>query len=329
MTVEAEEFPIPTLILKDNEAENKLELPQTGALRWIHGRITINTTNGESSPTWNKNDVMNYIKKIGIQKNGRGFKFNLSLEMIHLLSEIHKGRSPYIKKPTKVAEATGDAIIDFEIDFAKFPLSDLDISALLQTKNLSSFDLLIQTGDKNDVASANPPTINSAKVELEVRQFIGDVDGSDINDDTAVKMTDYIDQSEIVNLQANKTEFDGKSQAVDLVAGAGILEQMLLVKDNGILSDDRITDLKYARDIRDNNFPKKSLIERSWKSLNEKNMTNYDLTSRKTGMVFVNWVEKMGRFGLITRTKSYDLLRLKTDGIAEGEDTLELYTRYV
>ncbi len=330
MPVEPNERPIPELTLKDNEAEIKLKLPQDGAYRWIHGRVVFDMTN-VGVPTFKTGDIINYIKSIGIQRNGRGYKYKLPLEHIHLLSIRRKGKAPYKKDPSVVAGAANyEAVVDFEIDFATFPLSDRDTTALLQTKNLSSLHLIVQTGDKDDIASANPPTINSAKIELEVREYLGIGDnGRDINDDTQVQMTDFIEQVEIVNLEANRNEFDGKAQSIPLVAGADILEQVLLVKDNTVLSDDRVTDIKVSRARADTNFPKKDLIERSWKHLNEKNITGYNLDARKTGQVILNWVEKLGQLGLVTRATQYELLRLKTNGVNEAQDTIEIYTRYV
>ena len=332
MPIEPNERPIPDLVLIPDTAENKIALPQDGAYRWIHGRIVFNLTNGTPAPSYKAGNIVNYIKNIAIQKNGRGYKYQLPLEIIHLLSIRKKGKAPYKKQPSTIANAANyEAIVDFEIDFATFPLSDRDTTALLQTKNLSSLHLIVQTGNKNDIAFPNPPTINSCKIELEIREYTGIDDKTklDINDDTQVKMTDFIEQHETIDLEAGRNEFDGKSQAVDLVASAAILEHMLLVKDNGVLSDSKVTDVKFARARTDSNFPKKDFLERSWKHLNEKNVTGYDLDERTTGVVFINWIEKLGQLGLVTRAKSYEFLRLKTFAVNEAQDTLELYTRYV
>ena len=331
MPIEANERPIPNLILADDTAENKLKLPQDGAYRWIHGRVVFDLSNAAGAVTFKAGDIINYIKSIGIQRDGRGYKYKLPLEHVHLLSIRRKGKAPYKKDPVVTAnEANYEAVVDFEIDFATFPLSDRDTTALLQTKNLSSLHLIVQTGNKDDIASVNPPTINSAKIELEVREYLGvGNDGNDINDNTQVKMTDFIEQVEIVNLEANRTEFDGKAQSIPLVAGAAILEHVFLVKQNGALSDTHVTDLKVSRARADNNFPKKDLIERSWNSLNEKNITGYNLDNRKKGQVIINWVEKLGQLGLVTRATQYELLRLKTNGVNAAQDTIEIYTRYV
>ena len=331
MPIEANERPIPSLVLKDNTPENKLELPQDGAYRWIHGRVIFNLTNTAVVPTFRDGDILKYVKFIGIQRNGRGYKYRLPLEVIHKLSILKKGKAPYKKDPSSTASAEYVAIADFEIDFAAFLLAERDTTALLQTKNLSSLHLVVQTGDKNDIASANAPTIDSVRMDLEIREYSGINDaGQDINDSESVKMTDYIQQIETINLEAGRVEFDGKSQAIDLVAGAAILENMLIVRDNGILSDSLVTDIKFSRARADVNFPKKDLIERSWDSLNEKNVTGYNLDQRLDGIVFINWAEKLGNFGLVTRAKSYELLRLKTiAGVAIANDTIEIYSLYV
>ncbi len=331
MPIEANERPIKTLTLSDDTAENILELPQDAAYRWIHGRVIFDLSNGANVPTLKENDILNYVKAIGIRRNGRLYKFRLPLHFMHVLETIKKGKAPYKKDPVTTAnEDNYEAIADFTIDFARNILNDSDISALLQTKNLSNLELVVQTGNKGDIASANAPTINSAKIELEIREYFGDVNGLDINDDRdGVKMTDVIQVTEVHNLETGRTQFDKLAQNIDLVASAALLEQMLVVKDNGVLSDSRVTDVKYARVRPTAGFPKRDFVERSWNALNEKNVTGYALDSKLTGVVYINWVEKLGSLGLVTRSKSYDLLRLLTNGVNAAQDNIEIYTMYV
>lgn len=330
MPLEANERPLLTETLSDNK-EHKIDLPQDGALRWIHGTLELKGTNTSTAPTFKEDDILNYIESIGIQIGKGGYKFKLPLRTMFLLDEIRKGVKPYKTAPSTTASAVWTGYVDFSIDFAERVLDDNDVSALLQTKNLSSLKLIVKTLDKDAIASANAPTLSDMKLHLDLREYTGDSGGADINDSNAIQMTNIIESIEEVALEASKTEYDSNAQSVDLVAGAGILEQMFIVTDNELKTDDRVTDMKFARAVRTEGFPTGGFIERTFKSLQRRNKIDYALDNILKGTVYINWREKFGsRTGLITRAKSYDLLRLKTDGsVSITQDKIEIYTKFV
>lgn len=324
------ELPFKTLTLVDNKKDNILQLHQDGAYRWIKGRFVINMTNTATPPTFKEDNVLNYIKSLGIRRNGRLFKFDVSLKVHFLKEGINKGTLQAQVAPVTTASATYDAIVNFTMDFAENILDESDITALLQTLNLSLLELVVSTGAVADIASANAPTINSRTIEIETRYYQGTVkqDGEeiDVNDDTQYKVTDIKEISQIVTLEANRIQYDKNAQDIDLMPNAAILETVIMVLDNGIRSNDRVTDVKFkqAKPVERN------ILEWVLKHLHEQNKSEYAMETEITGLTKISWQEKLGsRFGLFTGSKSSEILKLLTNGITGTEDTIEIYTRYV
>lgn len=324
------ELPYKTLTLVDNKKDNIMEMHQDGAYRSISGRLVLNLTNTATPPTFKQDDILNYIKSIGIRKNGRNFKVDVPLKLHYHIETLEKGTPQSKVSPITTASATYDAIVNFVIDFAENRLNESDITALLQTKNLTKLELVIATGSVSDIASANAPTINSRTLELSTRYYQGTVtvNGAevDVNDDTQYQVTDIKEITQEINLEANKTQFDKNAQDIDLMPSAAILAHVLHVTDNGVRSDDRVTDLKYkqARPTERN------MLESTWKQIHEKNKSEYAIENEIAGLTKISWQEKLGsRFGLVTSTKSSELLKLLTNGIVAGEDKIEIFTRYV
>ena len=310
--------------MEDNQAENRSPIPQDGAIRWIHGKVKLNMTNGSTSPTWKEDGILNYIKSIGVLLNGKDWKFKLPAATLFFYETLIKGENPYINNPIQTVDETYDSEFDFVIDFAENHLNESDTTALLQTKNLSNCELVISTGNADYIASANPPTINSAEIELDIREFFPTEKEQDINDDKVVRMTPFITSYKDVPLKSGRKQFDNDSQEIDLESDSGILHQLLIAKNDGARSNDLITDVKYfvARPS------KKPFFERKWNSINTKNRIDYALRNRLVGVNFVNWVEKLGnRGGLRTNAKSYELLSLLTaDAVDEDTDTIQITT---
>lgn len=326
MPIEPNERSLKTVVLVDDDTKF-FELPLDAAYRWIHGIAKLGLTNTGTSPTFKQDDVLNYYKVVGIRRNGRLFKFNVPLRIHRFLERKNKGEFSYKDDPSTVASAVYMVITEFTIDFAEDVNDDFDIRALLQTKNLSKLELVIETGNKDDIASADAPTITSSTIELDIREFFGDIEGKDINDSDQIQMTDIIEQVDTIKLETDRSQFDGISQAIDLVANAAIRETALFVLDDDVRSNDLVTDVKFAKARP----KKKDFIERTFESLNLKNITTYLLDNRIDGVVFIDWVEKLrSRFGLVTRSKSSELLRLLTsNSVVEANDTILVYTKFV
>lgn len=324
------EKPFKDLVLSDNKKDNILELHQNGAYRAVDCRLVINMTNGGVAPTFKEDDILNYVKSVGIRINGRIFKRDLPLRFKYHVDSHMKGTKPYKLDPSTTINATYDAIVDFSFDFAESVLNRSDTSALLQTKNLTNLELVVSTGAVADIASANAPTINSRKIEVSTRYYQGTVNSGgaevDINDNTKVTMTDIKESTSIHDLLANMTQFDKVAQDIDLIVGSAILNHALMVTDNGVRSNDRVTDIKFkrAKPIDDD------ITEVVWKNYNEKSKAEYALENQIVGVAYFDWQEFYAdRFGLQTSSKSSELLKLLTNGIVATEDKIEVYTRYV
>lgn len=313
------------LILTDNEPLNIKKLGLDGALRWLKLTFILNLTNLGVAPVFKEDDILNYITAVGIRRNGKFFKFNLPLKFAYKLQTSDVGTPAFHQAPITTASQTYDAIVEYVIHFAENILDENDISALLQTKNLTNLELVISTGDKDDIASANAPTINSAKVEIEIRDFTGEGrGGGDINDSNAEKMTDITEIVEEIDLQVGRTDYVKKAQEIDMVSGSSILVTAGLVLDDGVASNDRVTGFRTW-----NVTPRTSDFERNFKGLNRDSKTNSALDNTITGFFKIDWQEKLGRLGFVTGVKSKELIQLLTNGIVLTEDTILLYTKSV
>jgi len=318
------ERPLTDLILVDNEPLNIKKLPLDGAYRWIDLTFIINMTNTGVSPTFVEDDILNYFTAVGIRRNGKTYKFNQPLRFGVKKQTSDIGTPSFYQAPSTTASATYDAIVQYTIHFAENILNENDISALLQTGELTNLELIIATGDVSDISSANAPTINSRKVEIEIRDFTGTGrNGGDINKPSEEKMTDIFELVEEIDLEVGKTSYK-IAQDIDMVAGSNVLEHAGLVLDNGVASDDRVTDLRTW-----NVKPRSSDLERSFKSLTRRTKTEYNLETKITGFFKIDWQEKFGRQGFVTSTKSSELIQLLTNGIVATEDKIFLYSKFV
>lgn len=312
------------LVCVDNEPLNIKKLPLDGAYRWIDLTFILNITNTASPPTLVEDDILNYFSAVGIRKNGKTFKFNQPLRFGYKKQTSDVGTPAFYQAPDLTGSATYDAIVKYRIDFAENVLNENDLSALLQTENLTNLELVISTGDVDDIFASNAPTINSRTVQVEVRDFTGLLNGKDINDDKVTKMTDIFELVEEIDLEVGKTNFTKLAQEIDMVSGSNILEHAGLILDNGIASNDRVTDLRTW-----NVKPRSSDVERNFKSLNRSTKTEYNLENTITGFFKIDWQEKLGRAGFKTGDKSDELLQLLTNGITATQDKILLYTKFV
>ena len=324
MPIKPNEKSYKTLNLVDND-ENLLELHQNGAYRSIKGILKLNITNTATPPTLVEDGILNYLKSIGVRKNGKVFRFNLPLRIHYFVEQSVKGQAPKKVDPDLSASATYDTLVHFTVDFASNKLNEFDLSALLQTKNLSQYELVVITGDVSDIFATFLPTINSREIAIATRYFTGTTkDDKDINDDTQVGQRDITETTENVDLEANRLIYDKSSQDVPLVAGSRILEQALLVTDLAIRSDDRVTDIKWKR-VKPN---EDEILETTWDNLHGNNITEHQIENDIVGFSFIDWQEKLDPVnGLITGARTNDVIQLLTNGIVATEDEIEIYTR--
>jgi hypothetical protein len=330
MPLEKPERALQTLICS-NGKDNEIELATDNAYSQLVLRLTLNLTNGGVSPTFTEDDILNYWKAIRLLRNGKNVKYNKPARVMFHEQTIEKRTKPYKKDPVTTVSSTYDAIVTLDIDFRQDRLNEADITALLQTANLSSLKLIVQTGIAADIASANAPTINSAKVEIEAVEVSGTVttkDGEkDINDDKQIKLLDIIEDTQEIALLANKTSYDSNTQEIDITpAGTFILTHGMMVTDNGLKSNSLITDFKVQR-VKGG---KKDIIQRSWNSKHERVKSEYQQESLVPGILIQDWQEKLGGLGFDnTAVKGTYLWRLLTSsGVDPTQDKVTIFTRY-
>ena len=316
---------ITDLTLTDNEPLNIKKLELDGAYRWLVLTLILNITNTATPPTLIEDGFFKYFTAVGIRRNSKTFKFNQPLQFAVKKQTADVGTPSFFQDVSLVGSATYDAIVQYTVHFAEDINNENDISALLQTGDLTNLELIISTGDINDIFSANAPTINTRTVEIAIRDFTGKGrDGGNINNPREEKMTDIFELVEEIDLEVGKTSFTKLAQEIDMVSGVNILEHAFMMQDNGVLTDDRVTDLRTF-----NVVPRTSDLETTWKNLNRQTKTNYKLETTLTGFGKINWQEKLGRAGFKTGVKSKELIQLLTNGISAGNDKVFLYTKFV
>lgn len=313
------------LVLVDNEPLNIKKLDLDGAYRQIVLTFILNLTNTATPPTLIEDGFFKYFTAVGIRRNSKTFKFNQPLQFAIKKQTADIGTPPFFVDADLTASATYDIIAQYTIHFAEDINNENDISALLQTGNLTNLELVVATGDIDDIFSADAPTINSRKIEIQIRDFTGKGrGGKNINDPREEKMTDIFELVEEFDLEVGKTSFTKLAQEIDMVSGSNILEHAGLVLDAGLLSDDRVTDVRTF-----NVVPRTSDLESTFKGLNRQTKTNYKLESTLKGFFKIDWQEKLGRAGFVTGVKSKELIQLLTNGVSAGNDKFLLYTKFV
>lgn len=326
MAIVPNERPLGNLKLVNNESENIKTLNQDGAFRWIHGKLKMNLTNNAGIPVFREDSFLRYIKGIIIRRNSKFAKYDLPLDMMNIIAEHNTGKPLTKTEPSDTANATYDVECDFTIHFAERIFDDSDVSALLQTKNLTNLEVVVDTGNENDIAETNPPTINSASIEFDCRDYTGDIDGKNINDDTEIKLTDIIETVDVYSIENNKTQYSNP-QTIDLPAGASVLEQIIVVKDDGTRSNELVKEFKVRR-VRN---PRGDFLEKDWKMANSKSKEDFGLDNPITGVFKYDWTEKLAsKFGLITGSKSTEVYQMLTSNtVDKTKDTIEIYTKEV
>ena len=152
---------ITDLTLVDNEPLNIKKLELDGAYRWLVLTFILNMTNTVTPPTLIEDGFFKYFTAVGIRRNSKTFKFNQPLQFAVHKQTHDVGTPSFFQDVDLTGSATYDAIVQYTIHFAENILNENDISALLQTGKLTNLELIIATGDVNDIFSANAPTINT------------------------------------------------------------------------------------------------------------------------------------------------------------------------
>jgi hypothetical protein len=310
---------LKTFHLINNEAENSFEFPLDGAYGKFILTFILNMTNSNGVPVFYEDGFFQYFKAVGVRLNGTILKFNMPLLFAWKKQTSDLGVQPFYQEPDTTDGAVYDVIAKLDINFAQDIFNENDVSALLQTGGLTNLELIIATGDKDDIASANAPVINSAKVEIEVREFRG----GEINDPTKSKMLNISETVDEYKLEENRTSFENP-QEIDLKSNTRIIEQAFLALDNNVPSNDLVTRLQYW--IVESVTP---IITKRFKTLVRETKSESELENTLNGFAKINMIKKFGSNGFRTGAKSKETLRLLTDGVDKSQDTILVYTKSV
>ena len=313
----------------------KLVIPRDNAIRRITMRADINYTNTATAPTFVEDDFLNLFANIRVQRNGADNKINVSARMWYYVDDYEKGTPAQKSAVVTTISTTNDWFCTFIADFATFELNEHDISALLQTKNLSSLELQIDWLQASDVASANAPTINAVStVEVEIREVSGQVldkngELQDINDDEKIDMANIYEAEQIVTIDSAHTSFDADSLAVDITpAPSNIISHGLMVLDqtapHGNKANNLITQVKVQRESP---FTYRYL-QRFWNNIVDSLKSQLVLNATVTGFIWLDWINRAPN-GLLNNRNTGDLkFRFLTANFVTGQ-TIRIYKKYV
>ena len=106
-----------------------------------------------------------------------------------------------------------------------------------------------------------------------------------------------------------------------------MLTHGLLILDNDLRTNDRVTDIKYQRQSPET----ENLFEREWLSIWSENKSEYGIETLDTGFLLFDFLDKIGVNGLRNVGNAGDIkLLLKTDAsVSESQDDIVIFTRSV
>ena len=282
-----------------NSTPVNFKLDRVAAYRWILLRFVLNLTTGATAPTYKEDALLRYFKKIKITRDGSDVKFDCSAKTTYYLAEKEKGTTPFKTDPTSATSTTADAILDLRIDFATNRINDKDVSALLKAKGLAQLDLDITFGDNSDLASANAPTINLGAavsyVEVYCKEVIGEVVTSDdkVVDVLDSDPIDYYELERLIPLDnAAHVSMPNDTQKENVTpAPANLTANLFIVEDSSQNKSDAIlTDIVIQKEVGN----VVNIINRGWKSLREEQKTELQQESLATGVVLLDYIDRLG-----------------------------------
>ena len=194
---------------------NTYKLPRDYYIQKVFLYFTLTYTNGATAPTLIEDAPFTIIKHLRLKT--AGWK-NITLvdvtpkSFISLMKLEHKIGLYYEALDTTAStQFTKHFVLD--LDFVINRLDSYDVSAVIPAFTFSSLTLELDVGDGNDLASANPPTIDSITVAPTLTEIISDQE---------IATLDYYLISRELSI-ANQ---------LDLETGLSLRRLMLLVKDS-------------------------------------------------------------------------------------------------
>lgn len=321
-----QERPVGTIAFSAN-SKGTLDIPRDNPIRRLIMRFRFNLTTGGIAPTYKEDDILNLIRKIRLVMEGNENKFNISGRLWWYLEKFEKKTKPYFVAPTSSVNTTADAIVTLIADFATDRTDENDVSALLMSQDMGSLKLEIDWGTSADLASANAPTINASEVTVDIREALNvPITVKDNVYYIAEKaVRDIREIQDAIPLLASKTSYDASSISYNITpTNSLIMTHLMLVSDSGVKSDALVTSLKLQKE-RGGKFP---ILERNYNLLREELKTEYAQESLDTGILYLDWVDKL-EGGLFSTGNEGDLKfrALTSASIQDGVDEIQLVVR--
>jgi hypothetical protein len=326
---EWQERPVGTIAFAAS-SKGTLDIPRDNPIRRIIMRFRFGLTTGASAPTYKEDDILNLITKIRLVMEGNENKFNISGRLWWFLEKFEKKTKPYYVAPPTAISTTADSIVTLIADFATDRTDENDITALLMAQDMGSLKLEIDWGASTDLASANAPTINASECTVEIREALA----APITVDPQTRqykigdrnLRDIREIQDSIPLSASKTSYDSSSVAANVTpTNATIMTHLLLVRvaSNNTKSDALVTSIKLQRE-KGGKFP---IIERAYNLLREETKPEYSQETLDTGILYLDWVDKL-EGGLISTGNEGDLkIRMLTSATVASNDEVQLMIR--
>jgi hypothetical protein len=142
-------------------------------IKQIDLRIWVTHTNGSTAPTWYHNAPLGMIREVRIVANGSDIRFAGSP-----VDQYDKNIWDFMVPPRlyqfNTVSTQGVSYGEISIPFCCVPMNDFDLAGVLPSFQLSSLKVFVDyqdSGNAASIASANPPTINSAFTDVTLREI--------------------------------------------------------------------------------------------------------------------------------------------------------------
>ena len=162
-----------TLTLSDT---NTLKLPRDYYIQGIMLLFSLTYTNGATAPTLVEDAPFTLINKLRFKVAGWKNETLIDVTPKNFISlmKLDNQIAPYYEALDTTASTQFTKTFALGLDFRINKLDRYDTLVSIPSFTYSSVEIELQVGDANDLASANPPTIDSLKVTPTLTELISD-----------------------------------------------------------------------------------------------------------------------------------------------------------
>ena len=321
---------VETLEFKAN-TEVSLKMPRDNLYRTLLLDFEMVLTGGATAQQLKANGLLNVIKNIKLQFNGRNSKFSMSGVDKYFLDTFEL-ETPPRAEAISGAVAAGTKHIHLAIDFALNRKLLSDWSALFDAPSFSSVDLVIDWGDANDLRTGGTLAVGAgSKVNIALIEAYDDGQIGPSLSDVRSNLVDIRHGVEEIPIKKANNSFDDDAQEIPIVPTPVVfLSQMLMAKKNitdgnPTFANDVIKQVKLVNTEGGGIF----ILQDDWISLTALNKTEFALSTDRPGIAYMDYNDfrQGGLRNLDVEALKY---RLTTNApAANKENALRIVKKYI